>query len=152
MSRENQQQTIYTIDIADQIQRFVSHHARYARTDIPEIQVQEYVASLVEQMIAHFEYQDVAVQAFVHHYTQLIAQGVSPEYMYHPLRFLRDVEKNQYHHYAYYLYGFAEDIYNLLVANGMFSYNGRLLASYQGLQLGTLYLIVRPEVPDVFHL
>lgn len=149
-SRHGNTRHIYTVDISGQVERFAAYHALYAMDGIPQALVDEYIGSLVENMVAHFENQHVAVMSFVSHYLTLITQGVSPQYKYHPLRFIKQMDVDGYQHYSYCLYGFAEDLYNLFVAHGMFSADGRLLASYEGFNLGTLYLIVRPEVPDVF--
>lgn len=152
VGRSTQPVPIYTIDMAEQIARFGSYHANFANPDRDHDAVRQYFHSLVEQMIAHFEYQNTAVQSFVGHYVALITEGVSPGFIYHPLRFLRLMSNEEYQQYTYCLYGFAEEMYNLLVANGMFDQYGQLRASFQGFQYDTLYLIFRPEVPDVFHL
>lgn len=149
-SRHVGEQRIYTVEILDEVLRFVQHHKQVAMPGVSEELEQEYVASLVEQMIAHFEYQETAVQSFVGHYTAMITANISPGYQYHPLRYIRQMEIEGYQQYVYWLYGFAEDIYKLFVAHNLFTPEGKLMASYQGFQLGTLYLIIRPEVPDVF--
>ena len=141
---------IYTIDIGEEAREFEAFHMQYANPLRDPEATQEYVASLVEQMVAHFEYQNTAVQSFIAHYTTLITEGVSPHYIYHPLRFLRVMSNDEYQRYVYCLYGFAETMYRLFVQHGLFNEHGRLIASYQGFQYGVLYLIVRPEVPNVF--
>jgi hypothetical protein len=144
-------QRIYTIDIYREIERFRAYHMGYAHPQVPAQLQTEYIHMVVEQMIAHFEIEFVAVMSFMNHYTTLITDpNVSPTFKYHPLRFLRQMEVDDYRNYLYCLYGFAEDVLRLLQSHAMFSENGTLLASYQGVSNDTLYLIIRPEVSSVF--
>jgi hypothetical protein len=144
-------QHIYTIDIYQELERFKAYHAGYANHQVaPELQA-EYIHMVVEQMIAHFEIEAVAVMSFVNQYTLLITDpNVSPTFKYHPLRFLRQMDNVGYQHYLYCLYGFAEDVLRLMQAHGMFRDDGSLRASFQAITNDTLYLIIRPEVSSVF--
>lgn len=139
----------YVVQIEDQVERFKAYHAQFAQPGIPEQMVDNYVKSLIEQMVSHFESnQSMAVQSFVGHYVKMITENVSPNWIYHPLRFVKQMDVDGYQHYVYCLYGFAEDIYNTFVSHGLFSPAGTLLASYEAYELGTLYLVLRPELPD----
>ncbi len=138
---------IYTIQLEEEVEKFMYYHRQYSHPGLDEA---AYVNSVIENMVAHFEYQTSAVQSFVGHYATLITEGVSPQYMYHPLRFLKPMDTEQFERYVYCLYGFAEAVFRLLETHGMYDQRGILRASYEGYQMGVLYLIVRPEVPDVF--
>lgn len=143
---------VYVIDIKDQLDKFRSYHEGYAHTEVQGYLHESYIAMLVEQMIAHFDVERTAVQMFVGHYTQLITENISPNFKYHPLKFLRQMSTQEYQYYIYCLYGFAEEMFKLFQAHGLFGMNGKLLASYEKLDAGNLYLMVRPEAPNVFHL
>lgn len=141
---------IYTIDISLPMEKFELYQQHYLLSGIPEQLIQAYVASLIEQIIAHFEVQSTAVQSFTAHYTRLITERLSPTYQFHPLKYLREMDIDGYQGYVFCLAGLAEEIFGLFVQHGMFDANGKLRASYQRLIHGSLDLIVRPEVPDVF--
>jgi hypothetical protein len=146
----NQQQ--YTIDVYEPVERFRQYHAHYANPAVPAPLQEDYIKMMVEQMIAHFDVENVAVQMFVAHYTQLITDPtVSPRFKYHPLNFLRQMSNEEYQHYVYCLYGFAEDMFKLFQSHRLYTSNGFLIAGYENLIQDTLYLVIRPEVPDVFH-
>jgi hypothetical protein len=145
------QQHIYVIDIHREIERFRTYHAGYANPQVPVSLQTEYIHMVVEQMIAHFEVEAVAVESFINHYTLLITDStVSPLFKYHPLKFLRQMDNAGYQHYLYCLYGFAEEIFRLLQSHGMFNERGIIRASYQHVTQDSLYLIIRPEVSHVF--
>jgi hypothetical protein len=146
----NQQQ--YTIDIYEAVERFNGYHQAYANLAVPAALHREYIDMLIEQMIAHFEVERTAVQMFVGHYTQLITDhSISPRFKYHPLNFLRQMDNEGYRNYIYCLYGFAEDMFKIFQAHQFYNSRGILLASFQHINGNNLYLVVRPEVPDVFH-
>lgn len=139
---------IYIVSISDELERFIHYHRQYAQPGIPDALVEEYANHTVEQMLAHFDHQSSAVQSFVSHYTQLITENVSPQWKYHPLKFLQQMEANDYQNYVYCLYAFAESVYRVLVTNGLFNAQGRLFAAFDYINHGTLHLVIRPELPD----
>jgi len=142
----------YTLDIYDAIARFRPYHAAYANPAVSDQLQREYINMVVEQMIAHFEVEATAVQMFVAHYTQLITDAtVSPRFKYHPLNFLKQMDNEGYQGYVYCLYGFANDMFNLLQAHRLYNDQGILIAGFQHIHGDTLYLISRAEVPDVFY-
>lgn len=142
---------IYTIDVYPVISRFRAYHNAYANPQVPEPLQTEYVHMVVEQMIAHFENEHVAVMSFMAHYTVLITDpNVSPLFKYHPLKFLRQMDTEGYQHYTYCLYGFAEEMFKLLLAHRLYNENGILCASFEHITDDVLYLAVRPEVSSVF--
>ena len=148
----NPNRQIYTIDIEAELDQFRYHHDLVGQIGIPTNAVDDYVHNTVEQIIAHFDVQSVGVQSFIAHYTGLIAEGQNPNYRYNPLRYLRPLEIEQYQHYMFCLYGLAESIYRALVNNGLFNARGYLIAGYEAIHLGTLYLEIRPELPDGLYL
>ena len=148
----NPNRRLYTVDISEELGIFRHHHSQFGQIGIPEAAVEDYIRNTLEQMLAHFDIQSVAVQSFIAHYTGLVAEGQNLKYSYHPLRYLKPLSVEQYQHYMYCLYGFAEGIYRALLVNGMFGIHGRLIASYQALERDVLYLEIRPEVPDGLYL
>lgn len=145
------QDKFYTIDIKEEIERFREYHAKFTADGVNEYQLDEYVKNLIEQMIAHFDDENNAVANFIDHYTRLIVEGVSPRWHFHPLRYLRQMNNQGYHDYLYCLYGFAEEIYRLLVEHRMFD-GAVLRAGFHKLVNDTLYLKIMPELPDaLFH-
>jgi hypothetical protein len=151
--RHNDHRHIYTIDISEEMNLFRHYHKHYEMPGIPQQDMTMYIASLIEQMLAHFDIQNTAVQSFIGHYVVLITEAVSIRYRYHPLHFIRLMENEEYQLYAQCLVGFAESIYRKLVEHGMFTYHGQLKAAFELInEYDVLHLIIRPEVPDVFHL
>lgn len=148
MTRSNTPRHIYTINISGELEEFLHYHRQYARHEITDTQHEVYLSSLVEQMIAHFDIQNVAVQSFMAHYTSMIVEGVAANWMHHPLRYLKDMDIDGYHNYVFCLYGLAEKIYGRFVEHHIFTPQGRLLAGFESLSQGTLYLVIRPEIPD----
>lgn len=145
----NNPRKVYIIDLSFEMEEFQAYHAGYANPNCTPIQTQEYLCSLLEQMIAHFEFQNTAVQSFIEHYTRLIVDTVSTNYRYHPLRYLQMLDAEGYQNYLFCLYGFAERVYRKLEAHHLFNANGDLIAGWQHFAFHTLYLIERPEVPHV---
>lgn len=143
---------IYIVNISEELERFHHYHRQYALPGISDALVEAYVNNTIEQMLAHFDIQSVAVQSFIAHYTELITENLSPQYKYHPLKFLKPMALEDYQNYVYCLYGFAEGVYRALVQHGLFTHQGRLLAAYEHIQGGTLHLVIRPEVPDGLYL
>lgn len=151
MSRHNQPKQYYAIDIGAQLDLFRHHHQLYAAAGVSEQQVEDYIFHTVEQMLLHFEYQATAVTAFVDRYTSMLLGLTGGKYVYSPRRYIRQLNQEDTHRYAIALYGFAESIYREMVNANMYDYHGTLRASYEKIEGDTLYLIIRPEVPDVFR-
>lgn len=146
----NKAQHIYTIDIFEPLSKFRSYHQPFANPQVPIPLQMEYLHMLVEQMIAHFEIEHVAVETFVGHYVELMTNpNLSPNFKYHPLKFLKQMDNDGYKHYAFCLFGFAMDMLKLLQVHRLYNSHGILLASFQHIEHDTLYLIVRPEVSHV---
>lgn len=145
----NQQRKLYIVSLVEEISEFKDYHRGYGNPYTPTNTVQKYVEAMVEQMVAHFHMQNIAVQMFVGHYADLIANNASPAWAYHPLRFLRpNLTPEEYRGYLQCLYGFAERVYRAIEAIGLWGTSGVLLASFQHIEFDTLYLIERPEVPS----
>jgi hypothetical protein len=137
--------------VFEQLDRFRQYHAEYANPAVPQSLHDEYIHMLVEQMLAHFEFEATAVQSFISHYVTLITDAsVSPRFKFHPLKFVRQMENHNYEGYIYCLYGFADDMFKLFQRHRLFNNQGNLIAGYQHIAGDTLYLVVRPEVSDVF--
>lgn len=147
-SRHNQQRHIYTVDLTAALETFRQYNTPYMLYPDNELTV-HYIHSLVENLVNHLENQHQGVQSFVLHYAQLITEGISPGYLYHPLRLLKRMDNAGYERYVQCLYGLAESLYREFQACGLYSPSGLLLASYERLEYDTLYLQVRPELPDV---
>ena len=144
-------QHVYTVDIFEQLERFRHHHRLFANPQVPEHLQTEYLNMVIEQLIAHFEYENVAVMSFISHYTVLITNPTkSPLFKYHPLKFLKQMDNVQYEQYLYCLYGLAEDMLKLFQSHRLYNPDGVLMASFQHVESDVLYLIVRPEVSSVF--
>lgn len=143
---------MYIMDLDEEVEKFKFYHRQYALETIPGEQHDRYVAMTLEQMLSHFETSSTAVQFFVLHYTTLMTQQISLGFQYHPLHFIHRMPDDKLERYVHCLWGFAEGVYTKLVDSGMYHDNGKLRADFERFEYNQLHLVIRPEVPDVFHL
>lgn len=145
-------QNVYVIPMDDAFNEFRARHDGFYRPEIAHEQRKLYFESIVENMVAHMEYQNVGLPSYVEYCSQNIIEGVNQGYQYHPYRFIqRPPTEAQWFEYLLVLTGFARHFFATLEELDYYNINGTLMGAYQGVVANNLVLAYRPPISSIIY-
>lgn len=137
---------VIAVPMFEVFEEFRQRHDGWLLHHITEDQWRQYFESIVENMVAHMEYENIGIPSYAEYVSQHVVEGINLNYTYHPHRFIRFINQDAKGQYLRLLCGFASHFFSVLQEMNFYDDMGRLKWAYQGVDMNTLYLARRKDI------
>ena len=142
---------IFIVPMFEAFNEFRERHNGWLLNHIGEEQWRRYFESIVENMVAHMEYQNIGIPSYLEYCSNHLIDGLNTAYEYHPYKFIRFRNDEQKVVYLKLLAGFANHFFTTLQELDYYNEHGILKGAYQGIGLNDLYLALRPSLSPLMY-